>query len=96
MNNQNFAVILGMSITGLALTRSLGRMGVTVLNLDFDTVDNTFWSRYGKKHVLPNGLTDEKLVRYIQDFGVRFDIKPVLYADRDEYVFLLSKRRKIL
>ncbi|MDM8514654.1 hypothetical protein QUF76_00510 [Desulfobacterales bacterium HSG16] len=96
MNKKNSAVILGASITGLSLARSLGRAGVMVFSLDFDTIDNTFWSRYGKKHVLPNGLAGEKLAQYIKDFGAGFVEKPVLYADRDEYVFLLSKHRKLL
>jgi len=93
---KNHAVILGMSITGFGTARALGKENIPVTGIDFDRPSETFWTKYAKKTIIKNSSAPESVIEFLISYGKQFSEKPVLYVDRDEYVFLVSKHRNNL
>ena len=90
------AVILGMSPTGLAVARCLGREKLYVVTIDYDCLGKTLWSRFAEKYILPDFVTSREIIDILLNIGENFHQKPVLFTDRDEYVFLISNHREAL
>ncbi len=82
----------------LAMTRSLGRMGVAVYAVDCDADALAWRSRYCTKAVASEAVrvADEAAVQWLCDYGARFDRKPVLLPTFDTRNLLVDAHRQRL
>lgn len=88
------AVVLGLFDTGLAASRSLGRVGISVLGLDADRRMPGFHSRFCTATQCPDPVAEpDELLEFLLREGRRFDRPAVLYPATDAYVWFCSRRR---
>lgn len=89
------AVVFNSHITGLAVARSLGRRGVSVIALDRDPKGYALASKYATVTALcPNVLEDEDgFIEYLIDLGQVLDRPGVLYPTNDEWVLAVNRHR---
>ena len=89
------AVVFNGHITGLAVTRSLGRRGVPVIALDRDPKGYALASRYVTTAGLcPNVLTDEAgFIDYLIALGRSLRLPAVLFPCNDEWVLTVNRYR---
>ncbi|MCU1593993.1 MAG: putative ATP-grasp enzyme-like protein [Frankiales bacterium] len=89
------ALVMNMHITGLAVTRSLARAGVSVLGLDKETGGLGQHSRHlaalGRVPGPSAALRDHLLA-----LGPSFDERPVLFGCNDDWVLALAEHREAL
>jgi D-aspartate ligase len=92
------AVVFNSHITGLAVSRSLGKQQVPVIALDRDGRAYGLYSKYVTVAALcPNPLTQEKeFVDLLINIGKRLPQKGVLFPSNDEWVFAVSRHREQL
>ncbi len=91
------AFVLGMSITGLTVTRSLGRKGIAVITIDKEAARPGFVSKYCKKVFLTDRADiEDQLISYLITEGKKLDSKGVLLVCADEYILLISRNRERL
>jgi len=87
------ALVFNCHITGLAVARSLGRHGVTVIGLDKDDKGYGLYSRYtsiGGR--CPYPLDDERgFIDLLLEIGRALDQKAVLFPCLDEWVFAVAR-----
>jgi D-aspartate ligase len=90
------AVILGMSETGLATLRLLGRVGITCYGVDAIEPVPAFWSRYCRRGIrLPQDNTDEQVLAAVIELAQTLppQPRPVLMPTSDRMVQLASRAR---
>jgi predicted ATP-grasp superfamily ATP-dependent carboligase len=86
------AVILGMSPTGLAVARALGRKGVHVIAIDPDRWAIGRFSKYTKFVTMKkNNNWEEILFQTLQTIGLRYQDRPVLFCTDDASLYFLAK-----
>ncbi len=90
------AVILGMSITGLAIARLLGRKGIKIIGIITEVNCSTGYTRYIHKVDLSNECSNDILLKALFDIGEYYDEKPVLFVDRDKYLLFVVEYERIL
>lgn len=97
-NDKPAAVVFNAHITGLAVARALGNMGVPVIALDRDGRAYGLSSKYVNVAALcPNPLEDENgFVQLLLEIGQRLPRQAVLFPSNDEWVFAVSRHRKEL
>lgn len=85
------AVVMNMHVTGLAVTRSLGRAGVPVLGLDKERGGLGQHSRHLAGMGLVPGPDDAAaLVEHLVALGPSFPARPVLFPCNDDWVLALA------
>lgn len=87
------AVVLGMSPTGLAVVRSLGRQGVPVISLDKNPWAIGRFSKYGK-YLRVKGRKEEweeMLLQALLSLTQQLPKKPVLFCTEDVYLLFAAK-----
>ena len=84
--------------TSLAMTRTLGRMGVPVHAVDCDSDALAWRSRYCTRAVASEAVRvpDEAAVQWLCDYAARFDDKPVLLPTFDTRNLLVDAHRQRL
>jgi D-aspartate ligase len=88
------AFVLGMTINGLSILRSLGRRGVVCYGIDSDCTKIGFFSRYCRRRVLIRDPLDDpesaldRVLRVASGLGLR----PALYLTSDDYLALVARR----
>jgi predicted ATP-grasp superfamily ATP-dependent carboligase len=89
------AIVFNSHITGLAVTRSLGRRGVPVIALDPDPKGYGLASRYATVTALcPYVLTDEEaFISFLLELGTALEQPAVLYPTNDEWVLAVNRHR---
>lgn len=89
------AVVFNSHITGLAVTRSLGRRGVPVIALDRDPKGYALVSRYVTVSGLcPNVLADEVgFIAFLCEIGKALEQPGVLFPTNDEWVLAVNRHR---
>lgn len=88
------ALVMNMHITGLAVTRSLGRQGVPVVGLDDERGGLGQSSRYlAGLGLVPGPTDDEALADHLLQLGPSFADRPVLIPTNDDWVLALAKHR---
>jgi D-aspartate ligase len=92
------AIVFNSHITGLAVSRSLGKQRIPIIALDRDARAYGLYSKYVTISALcPNPLTQEKeFVELLLDIGKRLPRKGVLFPSNDEWVFTVSRYREQL
>jgi len=93
------ALVMNTHITGLAVTRSLGRAGVPVLGLD----DERGGLGQHSRHLAGLGLVPgpdvadgQALADHLAALGPSFATRPVLMPTNDDWVLALARHRKQL
>jgi D-aspartate ligase len=92
------AIVFNSHITGLAVSRSLGRRGVPIIALDPDPKGYALTSRYATVTALcPNVLSDEEgFINFLVELGQVLDRPGVLYPTNDEWVLAVNRHRTVL
>lgn len=92
----NLAVVLGMFETGLAVGRSLGRVGITVLGLD-SVKKIGFYSKFIDARICPNpSQNEEEFIAFLVRIATGEKLRPVLFITSDEFLLPVSRNRKDL
>jgi len=92
----NSAVVLGMYETGLAVGRSLGRVGVRVFGFD-SSKKVGFYSKYINASLCPHPIRhEEEFIDFLVRFGAIQKSRPVLFITGDEFILPVSRRRNDL
>jgi predicted ATP-grasp superfamily ATP-dependent carboligase len=88
------AVVVGGDHPGLAVARSLGRLGISVYIIE-DRHPISSWSRYVKRVIrVENILNERKTVDAVLEAGRQYDLRGwILYPTRDETVAAFSRHR---
>lgn len=88
------ALVVGGDHPGLAVARSLGRRGISVVVIDDQHCISTY-SRYAKQVVRVKDLRDpDKAVDAVLEVGRKLDLQDwVLFPTRDETVMAFARRR---
>jgi D-aspartate ligase len=94
-SDQPAAIIFNSHITGLAVSRSLGRRGVPVVALDRDQKGYALASRYATvTGRCPNVLEDEtQFIDALTSVGKALKQPGVLYPTNDEWVLAVNRHR---
>ena len=88
------AFILSLFDTGLGAIRSLGRVGVPVVGLDWDPAMPGFKSRYCTPKLCPHPVHQpDELARFLIEDGKRLDRPGILFPASDAFVLFLSRYR---
>jgi predicted ATP-grasp superfamily ATP-dependent carboligase len=88
------ALVMNMHITGLAVTRSLGRAGIPVVGLDDERGGLGQSSRYlAGLGLVPGPADDEALADHLTRLGPAFAQRPVLIPTNDDWVLALARHR---
>jgi len=92
------AIVFNCHITGLAVARSLGSRGVTVIGLDSDSAGLGLHSRYTRvAGRCPYPLEDERgFIDLLLEIGRLMPRKAVLFPCLDEWVFAVARHRSEL
>lgn len=90
----NTAFVLGLFDTGLGAIRSLGRLGIPVIGLDFDPNTPGFKSRYCVAKWCPDPVRQpDRLVEFLLDEGRRLKNPGIIFPATDAFVLFLSRYR---
>jgi len=91
------AIVLGCHVTGLAVTRNLGRKRIPVICLDPDPLQVGFFSKYCKGIRCPDPYTQKKkFIDFVIELGEELNQKGVLISTDDMYSIETLKNRKKL
>ncbi|MCI0472898.1 MAG: hypothetical protein L0Y76_04870 [Ignavibacteria bacterium] len=92
----NPAFVFGMFETGLAVGRSLGRRGVSVLGFDHKK-DIGFYSRYIKPELSPHPLKNPEAFKdFLLEKALAFVHKPVIFITSDDFLeFFVSNKKEL-
>ncbi len=87
-----------MDINGLGVTRSLGRLGITVFGIDWKKDNVGFYSKYCRNKFIFShpALEDEKCAEELLNLGKNLEAKGVIFPTADYYVILVAKYQKEL
>ncbi|WP_123913319.1 hypothetical protein [Bacillus sp. FJAT-42376] len=96
--DQHPTVVFNAHITGLAISRALGKEDIPVIALDRDGRAVGLQSKYVHTAALcPNPFTEEAaFIELLMEMGRRLPKKGVLFPCNDEWVLLVSKYRSTL
>ena len=91
---ENPAIVFGLSETGLALGRSLGKLGVKVYGVSY-AKEIGYYSRYieGKVFTHPKE-NDEIALQELSDFCNTLAKKPVVFIASDVYLMLYARNQE--
>lgn len=88
------AVVLDLSANGISIIRSLARKGIKVYAYDIEIKYKIGKTKSAHCAPCPDPLTEElELLHFLEQLGVTFSSKPVLYTASDDFLFFLSKYR---
>ena len=91
------AIVLGMEITGLAVTRALGRQNIPVIGVDFNHYKIGSLSKYCKRMRCPDPRSSEcEFVDSLLSLSKQLPTKGVLFPTNDRLALLISKYRNLL
>ena len=90
------ALVLGLSVNGLAVMRSLGRKGIAVEAADSDPNQPDRYSKYCKRFHTVESLEDESLINFLLDYGQKKVERTVLFITKDRTVPIISINRSML
>ena len=91
------ACVLDLNDAGLSAIRSLGRVGVPVVGLDYDRRNVGFASRYCTAKRCPHPLQQQhELVSYLRDEGEQLVEPGILFPASDDFLLLISRHRDVL
>jgi D-aspartate ligase len=94
MNTQARAVVLGMGVNGLGVTRSLGEAGIRVTAVDTTRWAPEAFSRYCEPLVCPSPVTEpERVLELLLAEGKKLDRPAVLLPTSDAFALFLSRHR---
>ena len=97
MNHDTVAVVLDLSANGIGIIRSLGRRGIPIYAFDTEKKYKIGKTRYAFCGICPDPKTGETdLLAQLIQLSERLQMKPVLYAGSDEFVYFISKHRNEL
>lgn len=94
-NNKIAAVVIGLDLNGLGVTRWLSKEGVPVYALDTDFAKDTAKTWTAKK-VKIAALEGEALIEELIKFRTRFDDNPVLFITMERSLRTISEHRERL
>src|SRR5687767_2052839 len=90
------AIVMGVTTNGLAVVRSLGRRGIPVTMMEWQTRPG-MRSRFGTPLLMPSIYSQpETWLATIVGIGRDSSCKPVLIPTGDEYVLFVSQHRDFL
>lgn len=96
LNKSNPAVIFGLSETGLAVGRSLGRCGIDVYGIGH-AKGIAYYSKYIDGRIFPHPADREpEFIENLRRFCQGFQKKPVLFIDSDEYLSFYAKNSSFI
>ncbi|MBC7107230.1 MAG: hypothetical protein H5T41_00315 [Methanomassiliicoccales archaeon] len=91
------AFILHMGANGLGITRSLGRVGIPVVGVDFEKSAPGLYSRFCESLIMPNPAYDPKAaLNTLMEKGEELGTKGVIMAASDVFLLFLSRYRNEL
>ncbi len=91
------ALVLGMSVNGLSVARSLGRKGIWVIALERGKPSATIYSRYVKEVVcVEKEISDQELLDCLLNIGRSYWSPIFLYPTSDFFVLFVSRNRDAL
>jgi len=96
-DNSNFAVVLGLGITGLGVIRNLGRNKIRIIGVDSDPLAITFFSKYcTQKLICRQVALNEELVEYLRSLAESINSRCVLIPAEDRYLRFVCKHKEQL
>jgi D-aspartate ligase len=96
IKSNNPAVIFGLSETGLAIGRSLGKQGISVYGISFSK-EIGYFSRYIKGTILPHPENNEvEFKKLIAEFCSKLPLKPVLFIASDVYLMFYARNSSFI
>lgn len=99
MNNKKPpAFILGMTVNGLSILRTLGRKGINIYGVDYYADQVAFLSRHCHHKVIISNVNSEpqQALDKLLDIGKKLGDRSVLLFTRDDFLVFVSKFRKEL
>ncbi len=93
--NNARAVVMGLTVTGLSLARSLGRRGIRVIGVSPERLPATF-SRFLTYVKEPQTESENERLDFFINLGQKFESRPVILPTLDPNVVFLSQNRHIL
>jgi predicted ATP-grasp superfamily ATP-dependent carboligase len=88
------AYILGMGATGLGVIRSLGRVAIPIVGVDFNAHAPGLRSKYCKPLISPDPTNEpEKTLKTLMTEAASHSEKGVLFPTADEFVLFVSRFR---
>lgn len=97
MKNKPYAVILGLSVNGLSVVRSLGRRGISVIALECKKPSGTPYSRYIRKLVcVGHEPSKDRLLETILNIGKQHGAPMFLLPTNDFFALFVAEHRKEL
>ncbi|MFP3565404.1 carboxylate--amine ligase [Paraburkholderia sp. SIMBA_030] len=94
-SDQIAAVVVGASLNGLGVARSLARGNVPVIAVDTKIVRAGMWSRYVRAHFIKS-LIGKAFVDEMIELGKSFKQPPILILTEEEAVHAVSEYREAL
>ena len=92
----NPAVIFGLSETGLAIGRSLGKQGITVYGISF-AKEIAYYSKFIKGIILPHPESKEvDFKKLLAEFCTALFEKPVLFIASDVYLMFYARNSSFI
>lgn len=89
--------VLNMDANGLGISRSLGRIGIPVVGIDFKSGSPGLRSRYVRPLVCADPVTEsDRVLDLLIDEGSRLDEKGIIFPTSDAFLLMLSRNRKRL
>ena len=93
--DQIAGVVVGASLNGLGVARSLARAHVPVIAIDTKMTRAGMWCRYVRAHVVKS-LTGKAFADEMIEFGKRFNEPPILILTEEDAVHAVSENREAL
>jgi len=91
------AFVLHMGANGLGIARSLGRIGIPVVGVDFERNAPGLYSRFCEPLIVPNPLHDpKKALDILTEKGEELETKGMMMAASDVFLLFLSRFRNDL
>jgi len=94
-NKEHPALVLGLTVCGLGVIRSLARENITIFAIDYRVKSNEgFYSKYAKSSICPHPVYNpEQLIEYMEANFVKNGVKTILFPTADEFVKFISDHR---
>ncbi|VXC16782.1 Carboxylate--amine ligase [Burkholderia sp. 8Y] len=89
------AVVVGCSLNGLGVARSLVRAGINVTAVGTRYTGAALWSRHASAHLI-RGFTGEPFIEDMIELGKTFTRRPILFLTLEECVHPVSEGRERL
>ncbi|MFL9990347.1 carboxylate--amine ligase [Paraburkholderia sediminicola] len=94
-SDQIAGVVVGASLNGLGVARSLACAGIPVIAVDTRMTRSGMWSRYVRAHFIKS-LIGKAFVDDMIELGKRFSEPPVLILTEEDAVHAVSENREAL